>query len=129
VIGIETLPASSAAEGPLDIDPAAMSAAFAAAFTDLSKRRGRPSGSIAIDPETVEGDLARLVLTLVEFLRRLLEMQAIRRMEAGTLSPDEEERLGLTFMRARGKVLELARSFGLSERDLSLDLGPLGRLM
>jgi hypothetical protein len=62
-------------------------------------------------------------------LRRLLELQAIRRMEAGSLTPEQEEALGTTLMRARERVLELARQFELNEADLRLDLGPLGRLM
>jgi hypothetical protein len=111
------------------LDPKIVGAAFEAAFHDLGASKAGPSRALAINPDTVEADLARLVLTLVEFLRRLLEMQALRRMEAGTLSEDEEERLGLTLMRGRDQVLAVAKSFGLSERDLSLDLGPLGRLM
>lgn len=80
-----------------------------------------------IDPERVEQDMARLVLGLMEFLRKLMELQAIRRMEAGSLTPDEEERLGLTLMRAEEALHRLAAQFGLQPEDLSLDLGPLGR--
>lgn len=86
-----------------------------------------PTGRIDIDPENVEQDLARLVLGLVEFLRQLMELQAIRRIEAGTLTDDEQERLGLALMRAEGAVHEIAAKFGLCPEDLSLDLGPLGR--
>lgn len=82
---------------------------------------------ISLDPERVEQDLARLVLGLMEFLRKLMELQAIRRMEAGSLSEEEEERLGLTLMRAEAALHRLAGQFGLSPSDLSLDLGPLGR--
>jgi hypothetical protein len=84
---------------------------------------------LRIDPATVERDLSRLVLSLIEFLRQLMEAQAIRRMEAGTLTVDEEEALGLALMRARGRVLDLAAQFGLGPSDLRLDLGPLGRLV
>ena len=94
--------------------------------TALSARAG-PDGRLSIDPETVEQDLARLVLGIVEFIRQLMELQAIRRSEAGTLTPDEEERLGLTLMRAEQAVHDIAAEFGLSPEDLSLDLGPLGR--
>ena len=80
-----------------------------------------------IDPETVEQDIARLVLGLMEFLRQLMELQAIRRMEAGTLAAEEEDRLGRTLMRAEAAIQAQARAFGLSPEDLSLDLGPLGR--
>ncbi len=109
------------------IEPETVMAAMSAIMGGTNASQA--PGTIAIDPERVEHDLARLVLTLVEFLRRLLELQAIRRMEAGGLSEDEEERVGLTLMRAREKVLELATSFGLAESDLGLDLGPLGKLM
>ena len=117
---------------PLSLDDAMVAQAFAAAFAEMKRvdpARPTASGTLAIDPDRVEHDLARLVLTLVEFLRRLLELQAVRRMEAGSLTPDQEENVGLTLMRARDKVLELAKHFGLEERDLTLQLGPLGRLM
>lgn len=84
-------------------------------------------GRVRIDPERVEQDLARLVLGLMEFLRQLMELQAIRRMENGTLSPEEEELLGTTLMRAEGAIHRLAADFGLTPEELSLDLGPLGR--
>lgn len=81
------------------------------------------------DPEKLEKGLAGLVLTLVEFLRRVLEHQAVRRMEAGTLSDEEEERLGLAFMKLRERMVEIRDALGLTEEDLNLDLGPLGRLL
>jgi len=89
---------------------------------------GAPATSLNLDPDQIERDLSRLVLGLIEFLRQLMEAQAIRRMEAGRLTPDEEEALGLTLMRAQEKILDLAEKFGLSPEDLRLDLGPLGRL-
>ncbi|MEO0989532.1 MAG: gas vesicle protein K [Pseudomonadota bacterium] len=82
---------------------------------------------VRINPETVEQDLARLVLGLMEFLRQLMELQAVRRMENGSLDPEQEERLGLTLMRAEGAIQDLAERFGLKPEDLSLNLGPLGR--
>lgn len=86
-----------------------------------------PSGRIRLDPETVEQDLARVVLGLMEFLRQLMELQAIRRMEAGSLTTEQEDRLGETLMRSEGAIRDMAERFGLDPDDLSLDLGPLGR--
>lgn len=81
------------------------------------------------DPEKVERGLAQLVLTLVELLRQLMERQALRRMENGTLSDDEVERLGETFMKLAQRMEELKAEFGLEDSDLNLDLGPLGDLL
>ena len=81
------------------------------------------------DPETVERGLAQLVLTLIELLRQLMERQAVRRMEQGTLADDEIERLGQTFMRLAERMDELKTEFGLEDADLNLNLGPLGNLL
>jgi Gas vesicle protein K len=81
------------------------------------------------DPETVERGLAQLVLTLIELLRQLMERQAVRRMEQGTLTDEEIERLGQTFMRLGERMEELKREFGLEGEDLNLNLGPLGNLL
>ncbi|MFY8154725.1 MAG: gas vesicle protein K [Hyphomicrobiales bacterium] len=86
-------------------------------------------GRISIDPDRVEQDLARLVLTLVEFLRRLMEAQAVRRMEAETITPEQAEQLGLTLLRSRDAVVSLCEKLGVAPESLNLDLGPLGRLM
>jgi hypothetical protein len=80
-------------------------------------------------PDDVEAGLARLVLTLVEFLRQVLEHQAVRRMEGGGLSDDEVERIGLTLMRLQQKLEELKAVFGLEGEALNIDLGPLGKLL
>jgi hypothetical protein len=80
------------------------------------------------DPEDVQKSVAQLVLALVEFLRKLLERQAIRRMESETLTTEEVERIGLALMRLEETVHGLARQFGLDPEELNLDLGPLGRL-
>jgi hypothetical protein len=80
------------------------------------------------DPEEVQRSVARLVLTLIEFLRQLFEKQAIRRMEQGTLSPQETEKVGVALMRLEETVRDLANRFGLTPEELNLDLGPLGRL-
>src|SRR4051812_49653890 len=84
---------------------------------------------IDADPEKVERGLAQLVLTLIELLRELMERQALRRMEQGTLSDDEIERLGQTFMRLSERMEELKTSFGLEDVELNLNLGPLGKLL
>jgi hypothetical protein len=81
------------------------------------------------DPESVERGLAQLVLTLIELLRQLMERQALRRIEGGTLHDDEIERLGRTFLALSERMDELKREFGFSDEDLNLNLGPLGDLM
>ncbi|MBI3723385.1 gas vesicle protein K [bacterium] len=81
------------------------------------------------DPEDVQRSVAKLVLTLVELLRQLLERQAIRRMEAKTLTTEETERVGLALMRLEETVREIGARFGLSPDELNLELGPLGKLM
>jgi hypothetical protein len=83
---------------------------------------------IAVDPEKVERGLAQLVLTLIEAIRQLLERQAIRRVEGGSLSDEEVERLGETFIKLDEKMEELKKTFDLRDEDLNLDLGPLGKL-
>jgi hypothetical protein len=80
------------------------------------------------DPEDVQRSVARLVLSLVEFLRKLLERQAIRRMENGTLTPEEIESMGQALMKLEQTIHEIAARFGLTPEELNLDLGPLGRL-
>ena len=80
------------------------------------------------DPEEVQRSVAKLVLTLIEFLRQLFEKQAIRRMEEGTLDAEQTEALGVALMRLEETIKELADRFGLNPADLNLDLGPLGRL-
>jgi hypothetical protein len=79
-------------------------------------------------PDDVRRSVAKLVLTLVEFIRRVLERQAIRRHEAGTLTPAETESVGLALMRLEETIAEMAAAFGLDPAELNLELGPLGRL-
>jgi hypothetical protein len=81
------------------------------------------------DPEDVRRSVAKLVLTLVEFIRELLERQAIRRMDAGTLTAEQTEAVGLALMRLEETVRDIGAQFGLTADDLNLDLGPVGRLM
>lgn len=81
------------------------------------------------DPEGVQQGLAKLVLTLIELLRRLMEKQAMRRIEHGTVSDEDIEKLGAAFMNLEIKMAELREAFDLTEEDLNLNLGPLGDLM
>jgi hypothetical protein len=80
---------------------------------------------ISADPEIVENGLAKLVLSIIELIRRLLEKQALRRMDAGNLSDEEIERLGNALMKLEEKMAELKRAFGLSDDELNLKLGPV----
>jgi hypothetical protein len=83
---------------------------------------------INADPEKVEQGLARLVLTVIELLRRVLEHQAVRRMDGGSLTDEQVEQLGLALMKLSQRMDDLKETFGLSDDDLSIDLGPLGEL-
>jgi hypothetical protein len=81
------------------------------------------------EPEDVQKSVAQLVLTIVEFLRRLMERQAIRRMEQKTLTKKEVEAVGAALMTLEQTVRDIGGKFGLTPEDLNLDLGPLGKLM
>jgi Gas vesicle protein K len=81
------------------------------------------------DPESVERGLVSLVLTLVELLRQLMERQALRRVDQGTLTDEQVENIGRTLMALEDRMAELREHFGLSPEDLNLDLGPLGPLL
>jgi len=83
---------------------------------------------ISADPEIVENGLAKLVLSIIELIRRLLEKQALRRMDGGNLTEEEIERLGNALMKLEEKMAELKRVFGLSDEDLNLKLGPVKML-
>ncbi len=112
-------------------EPDPRRAVDAAAGLDLSNEldrllEGGRSGDAG--PKDVQRGLAQLVLTLVEVLRELMERQALRRMDAGTLDDEEIERLGTTFIALRERMEELKDAFGLTDEDLNLDLGPLGKL-
>jgi hypothetical protein len=97
--------------------------------TELEQAGSALPRRINADPEGVERGLAKLVLTLIELLRQLMERQAIRRIEAGSLSDEEVERLGQTFMKLNARMEELKQAFGLQDEELNLNLGPLGDLM
>ncbi len=96
---------------------------------ELQTVRGALPSRIDVDPNGVEQGLAQLVLTLVEFVRQLLERQAVRRMEGGSLTDEEVERVGLALMKLQEKVHQLADQFGLRPGDLNINLGPLGDLL
>jgi len=87
------------------------------------------AGRLNLDANDAKNGLGQLVLTLVKLLHELLERQAIRRMEGGSLSAPQIERLGLTLMRQAQEIERLRAEFGLEEEDLNLDLGPLGKLL
>jgi Gas vesicle protein K len=88
-----------------------------------------PRYRLDADPESVERGLVTLVLTVVELLRQLMERQALRRVDDGTLSDDQVERIGQTLMALDQRMAELTEHFGLAPEDLNLDLGPLGPLL
>lgn len=96
---------------------------------EIKRAGGGGPGRWNADPGDVQRSVARLVLALVEFLRQLMERQAIRRMEAGTLEPDQIEAMGLALMRLEETLRDMAARFGLDPAELNLDLGPLGKLM
>lgn len=90
---------------------------------------GGPTPRINLDQDNVKNSLGQLVLTLVKLLHELLERQGIRRIEDGSLSDDQIERLGLTLMKQAQEIDRLRQEFGLEEEDLNIDLGPLGQLL
>ena len=98
------------------------------AMRDELQRRARDVPRWNADPDDVQRSVARLVLALVEFLRKLMERQAIRRMDAGTLTADEIESVGQALMRLEETVRDIAARFELTPEELNLDLGPIGRL-
>lgn len=102
---------------PRDLDPAA------------GKGSRSPARRISSDRDTVERDLMKLVLTLVELLRQLMERQALHRVDQGDLTDEQEERLGETLMLLHDRMSDLCAQYGLTMEDLNLDLGPLGTLL
>lgn len=116
-------------EKPRQVTPEEIAGAVAELKRELAAAAAGPAGRIDCSAETVEQGLAKLVLSLVELLRRLLERQAIRRMEGGSLSDQQVEDMGQALMKLEQKVHELADAFGLKPEDLNLELGPLGKLL
>jgi len=101
---------------------------------DLRKELERTAAKAAplrwnADPDDVQRSVAQLVLTLVEFIRQLLERQAIRRMDAGTLTDEQTEDVGRALMKLEETVRDIAEKFGIPPQDLNLDLGPVGKLL
>ncbi|MGH2976308.1 MAG: gas vesicle protein K [Solirubrobacterales bacterium] len=96
---------------------------------ELDRLDGALRRRVNADREGLEKGLAQLVLTLIELLRQLMERQALRRIDGGSLTPDEIERLGETFMLLEERMEELKEAFEIEDEDLNLDLGPLGRLI
>ncbi len=108
--------------------PAAITHAVSELERELSSAASGTTSRIDCSSDNVEQSLARLVLGLIDLLRRLLERQAVRRMEGGTLTDAQVEEMGLALMKLEQKVREMAEQFGLRPEDLNLDLGPLGTL-
>jgi len=100
---------------------------LAALRAEVRRKAGTPVRWNA-QPEDVRKSVAQLVLAIVEFVRKLLERQAIRRMDAGTLTDPQVEAIGQALMQLEGVVRDLAAQFGIDPEELNLDLGPLGRL-
>jgi hypothetical protein len=114
---------TSARRGALDVQE------IESLSAELERLASVPPPRWNADPEDVRRSVAKLVLTLVEFIRQILERQAIRRMEAETLTADETEAVGLALMRLEETVRDMGAQFGLSPEDLNIDLGPLGKLV
>lgn len=94
----------------------------------MAERRRLPQ-RLETDPESVERDLVKLVLTIVELVRQLMEKQALRRVDQGDLSEDQVENLGLGLMHLEAAMEDLKQRFDLTTDDLNIDLGPLGPLL
>ena len=103
--------------------------AKAALVAELSEIASTLPERIDVDPEAVGRDLARLVLTLVELIRQVVEHQAVRRMDDPDLSDEQVERMGVALLKLEEKMGEVREVFGLASEDLNIDLGPLGKLL
>ncbi|MFF0000882.1 gas vesicle protein K [Streptomyces avermitilis] len=117
--------AADASPGPFRLFPAAPQDVPASG----NESPPHPASRINTDPDTVERDLIKLVLTLVELIRQLMERQALHRVDAGDLTEEEEERLGMTLMVLHDRLNDLCGRYGLTMQDLNIDLGPLGTLL
>lgn len=125
-------PRSPGADPGLDSVGDTMARAFRlvqAPPTSRDARAADPAHRIHTDPDTVGEDLLKLVLTLIELLRQLIERQALRRVDAGDLTDDQEEELGATLLALHDSLANLCAEHGYSLEDLNLDLGPLGTLL
>jgi hypothetical protein len=126
-------PASTKRKGPLVAKAGGLTVTEVAELEDLRRElelaAGRSSLRWNADPDDVQRSVAQLVLTLVEFIRKLLERQAIRRMEGGTLTDQQTEDIGRALMTLEATVRDMAARFGIPIDDLNLDLGPAGKLI
>jgi Gas vesicle protein K len=111
------------------ISPQQVAAAVEDVQRQLDAHAAEAAQRIECSADNVEQGLAKLVLSLIELLRRLLERQAIRRMEGGSLTDQQVEEMGQALMKLELKIRELAAQFGLRPEDLNLELGPLGNLL
>jgi Gas vesicle protein K len=102
---------------------------FGGQLSELDRIGAALSRRVNADPERLEKGLAQLVLTVIELLRQLVERQALHRVESGSLTEQETERLGRALLALSQRMEDLKREFELTDRDLNLDLGPLGKLM
>lgn len=96
---------------------------------EIGKFAGSEESKLKLSPDNADSGLAKLVLTLVELIRKLVEKQAMRRVDGGSLTDDEIEKLGETLMKLEIKMEELKKHFNLTDKDLNINLGPLGDLM
>ncbi len=102
---------------------------FFRAFEHAAPAQARQAPRLSLNSTDAKNGLAKLVLTLIELIRELLERQAIRRAESGSLTDEEVERLGDVFLKLSEQMQRLKKEFGLEDEDLNLDLGPLGKLI
>jgi hypothetical protein len=114
---------------PKQLTPQQVEEAVAELRRQMEGLSQHPIERVDCSQETIEQGLAKLVLGLIELLRQLLERQAIRRMEGGSLTDTQVEEMGLALMKLEEKVKEIAEQFGLKPEDLNLALGPLGNLL
>ena len=127
--GQGTLVEPSPLDSPTPAEPEVETEHTAEFVAELRRVADRLPERVNIDAQSVEQGLAKLVLTLIELIRRLLEKQAVRRMEGGGLSPEQIEELGLALMKLEEKMAELKEHFGLQDEELNIDLGPIGKLI
>ena len=116
-------------DSPAPAEPEVETEHTAEFVAELRRVADRLPERVNIDAQSVEQGLAKLVLTLIELIRRLLEKQAVRRMEGGGLSAEQVEELGLALMKLEEKMAELKEQFGLQDEELNIDLGPIGKLI
>ena len=116
-------------DSPAPAEPEVETEHTAEFVAELRRVADRLPERVNIDAASVEQGLAKLVLTLIELIRRLLEKQAVRRMEGGGLTPAQVEELGLALMKLEEKMSELKEHFGLQDEELNIDLGPIGKLI